>query len=109
MNSRKQLLKDIKNQDYIKRLNRLETIIDEDKEIKELIEQKQHISKEIMAAKQLGLLNTIAFYEQEYKKVDEAISNKPLVSEYMDLLEMAHNDLEFIISTIEKEINNRLK
>lgn len=46
MNNKEKLLTDIKNDESVKRCHELERMIDENKEIKSLLNKKKHISKE---------------------------------------------------------------
>ncbi len=109
MNSKDKLIQDLKNEPYVKRLNEIELIIDQNEEIKELLNKKKDISKKIVLARKLGLKNTVQSYQIEYNEIDEKIANYPLVEEYMDLLDMANNDLELMVNYIEEKINHKLK
>ncbi len=108
MNSLDKLISDIKNDEKIKRLKELEEYIDSNKEIKNLLNQKKHISKEMVLARKLNLENTYNEYKKEYDMIDLKISQSIFVEEYMDLLNDAHNDLEIMTAYLEKNINKHL-
>lgn len=108
VNSLDKLISDIKNDEKIKRLKELEEYIDSNKEIKNLLNQKKHISKEMVLARKLNLENTYNEYKKEYDMIDLKISQSIFVEEYMDLLNDAHNDLEIMTAYLEKNINKHL-
>ena len=108
VNSLDKLIADIKDDPKIKRLKELEEYIDKDKDITSLLNKKKHISKEMVLARKLNLLNTYDEYKKEYDQIDDKIGNSLFVEEYMDLLNDAHNDLEIMIDYLEKNINKNL-
>ena len=65
MNNKEKLLTDIKNDESVKRCHELERMIDENKEIKSLLNKKKHISKEMVAARHIGLTNTYNDYKRQ--------------------------------------------
>ena len=108
VNSLDRLIADIKEEPKIKRLKELEEYIDKDKDITSLLNMKKHISKEMVLARKLNLLNTYDEYKKEYDQIDDKIGNSLFVEEYMDLLNDAHNDLEIMTAYLEKNINKHL-
>ena len=72
MNNKEKLLTDIKNDESVKRCHELERMIDENKEIKSLLNKKKHISKEMVAARHIGLTNTYNDYKRQYDEIDKA-------------------------------------
>lgn len=109
MKTKDKLIDDVKNLDYVKRIKEIESYIDNNAELKKMLNEKKKISKEIVMAKQLGLVNTLASYEAEYKALDSKIAEYPLIEEYMDLLEEGHNDLSIMIEYIENKINSKIE
>lgn len=109
MKSKEKLLKDLKDSLIVKRCHELEKMIDNNKDILELLQQKKHISKEMVAASHMGLTNTYCEYKKEYDLIDEKIGEYPLVCEYLEILDDLHNDLEIIIDYISSHINEKLE
>lgn len=109
MNNKEKLLTDIKNDDSVKRCHELERMIDENKEIKSLLNKKKHISKEMVAARHIGLTNTYNDYKRQYDEIDKEIAKYPFVNEYLELLDYLYNDLEIMTDYITSKINKELE
>lgn len=75
MNNKEKLLSDIKNDESVKRCHELERMIDENKEIKSLLNKKKHISKEMVAARHIGLTNTYNDYKRQYDELIKKLLN----------------------------------
>jgi len=97
------------NDSNIKRLRSLENLFDKNSEIVDLINQKQHISKEMINAKMIRLDETYLDYKRQYEEINEKIKNYPLLDEYVDLLEYYNNFLYNIVDYIEKNINKEIR
>ena len=105
----KQKVLDILNSDAkIKRIQELETFIDNSPVLKELLERKKEVSKQMVACKHIGLYNAYNEYKKEYDDIDIQIANYPNVEEYMELLDEAYNDYEIIVKYIENKVNDKL-
>ena len=109
MNNKEKLLSDIKNDKSVKRCHELERMIDENKEIKSLLNKKKYISKEMLAARHIGLINTYNDYKRQYDEIDKEIAKYPLVNEYLELLDYLYNDLEIMTDYITSKINKELE
>ena len=75
MNNKEKLLTDIKNDESVKRCHELERMIDENKEIKSLLNKKKHISKEMVAARILVLLIHIMIIRDNMMKLIKKLLN----------------------------------
>lgn len=93
----------------LKRLHDLEAYFDSNEDIVKLIKQKQNISKSIVQAKMMGLIETYKEYRNEYKKINEQIEDFPLLNEYIDLLEYYNDLLVSILDYLGNKINRSLK
>ena len=109
MTNKEKLLNDLENDSLVKRCKELEKMIDNNKEIKALLNKKKHISKEMVAAKHLGLSNTYLDYKRQYDEIDQEIAKYPLISEYLELLDYLYNDLEIMTEYISNKINSSLE
>ena len=109
MKSKEKLIGDVKNQPVSIRIAQIEQTIDNSEKLKSLLEQKKLISKEIVLARKLGLENTVLDYQRQYREIDDEIKKYPLIEEYMDLLDIAHNDLELMVNYLEQKINQHIK
>ena len=109
MNSKEKLLADLSNQELVKRSHELEQLIDNNKEIKALLNKKKLISKEMVAARHIGLFNTYDDYKKQYDMIDREIAKYPFVEEYLDILDYLYNDLEIIADYIQNKINKALE
>lgn len=109
MNSKEKLLADLSNQEFVKRSHELEQLIDNNKEIKALLNKKKLISKEMVTARHIGLVNTYDDYKKQYDMVDREIAKYPFVEEYLDILDYLYNDLEIIADYIQSKINKALE
>ena len=98
MNNKEKLLTDIKNDESVKRCHELERMIDE-----------KHISKEMVAARHIGLTNTYNDYKRQYEEIDKEIAKYPFVNEYLELLDYLYNDLEIMTDYITSKINKELE
>lgn len=108
MSNLDKLINDIKNDERIKRIKELEAFIDNNEDLKQLLERKKTISKEMVLCKHLGLDNAYLDYQKQYKEIDDMFANYPLVCEYMDLLQDAHNDLDIMVAYLQNKINAKL-
>ncbi|MCR5787443.1 MAG: YlbF family regulator, partial [Acholeplasmatales bacterium] len=97
------------NDSNLKRLHELEIFFDNNSDVKELIKRKQHISKELVNARILNLKETCASYKKEYDEINQEISEYPLLEEYLELLDIYHNEYLDIISYLENTINKKLE
>ncbi len=108
MKSKEKLLNDLSSLDIVKRSKELETLIDDNQELNNLLNERKNIAKEMTLASHLNLNNTYNDYKKKYDLINDEISNFPLVGEYLDILDILHNDLEIMTGYIENKINSEL-
>lgn len=104
MNSLKALKEALGNDENIKRFKQLEEIIDKDELLNYEYKYLQDLQKVMVqrdAKKQDSTEATKAYNEQM-----EVVLSHVLMSEYLDLLEVVNNDLQFIKEVITNEINS---
>lgn len=104
MNSLKALKEALVNDENIKRFKQLEEIIDKDELLNYEYKYLQDLQKVMVqrdAKKQDSTEATKAYNEQM-----EVVLSHVLMSEYLDLLEVVNNDLQFIKEVITNEINS---
>lgn len=97
----------INNDEDIKRLHELESIIDNDFELKSKFSRLKEVQKELVNARYYKKDNTRAL-EKELSSLKEEIKDLPLVSEYTDLLDIAYNILLDIKDILENELNKSI-
>lgn len=108
MKSKEKLLNDISSLDIVKRSKELETLIDDNQELNNLLNERKNIAKEMTLTLHLNLNNTYNDYKKKYDLINDEISNYPLVEEYLDILDILHNDLKIMTGYIENKINSEL-
>lgn len=103
LNSLENLKKALNEDENIKRFKQIEAIIDKDENLLNHYKKLQDLQK-VMVQKEAKKLNA----EEATKKYNDQMQlvlDHVLMSEYMDLLEVVNEDLQFIKSIITKEIN----
>ena len=104
MNSLDNLLKELANDELIKRFKKLEDIIDQDKKINEDFKNLLELQKKMINNRE----KYPSRYEQS-KKVYEiaktALTSNIMISEYIELLEDINYDLQMIQNIIGTEIS----
>lgn len=93
---------------YLKRLWRLESAMDKNQDIVNLINKKKEISKNMINSKVIGLTNNYNELKNEYNKINEQIKDIPFLDEYLDLLDYYNEYLKTIVSYLEESINKEL-
>lgn len=93
---------------YLQRLWHLESAMDKNEEIVNLINKKKEISKNMINSKVVGLTNNYEALKSEYNNINEQIKDVPFLDEYLDLLAYYNDYLKTIISYLEESINKEL-
>lgn len=87
----------------IKRFKQLEAIIDKDATLNQQYKVLQDVQKIMVQKDAKKIDSTIA--TANYNKQLDTVLDHVLMSEYLDLLEVVNNELQFIKSIITKEID----
>ena len=99
------LIDEIISSEEVVEFQKLEKIVLENKEIKEVLERLHNVEKQAVNAKELGLENTYFAYKKEYDEIIASFENDVLISSYINAKEDVLRLINFVTSIIENEIN----
>ena len=99
-----ELILEISNTPEIIEFKKIESIVLDDKEIKERLDHLHEVEKQAINAREFGLENTYYAYLKEYNEILKSFENDVLISQYIALKEDAKDILNTVINVIEKEI-----
>ena len=104
LNSLKELINLLKDDQEIRRFQELEKVIDQDENIKKEYHQLLNLQKD-MVQKEFKKSNKYQEAKTKYDQAFQKILTYPIMEEYLDLLEQINSDLNLIQTIIEEEIN----
>ncbi len=92
----------------ITRLKELELVLDNNTQLNEKISDLKNKQKQMINAKEYHQTKQYQVYYSEYQQLYQEILDYPFVEEYLDLLEIANEELLNISNIIEQKINKKL-
>jgi len=104
MSSIDKIKQEILNHPKVIRYQKLENIINNNEEIKELLERSKAIQKEIVHAEALNKSNQLNVLEAKYDEIMKKLTNKPLLMEYLDL----QKEINDFLQIVKDKINDTL-
>lgn len=105
----KELIKAINNDSLIERLHLLETVIDKNPLVNDLFDEMHEVERKLVNARYYKKNSSAEQYEKELESIKERIEEIPFLDEYLELLDMAYNELKNVFMIIENDINNCIK
>lgn len=90
----------------VKRIHELESFIDNNKEIKANYKRLKFLQKQIVNSKEYHQVNQYNMLVEEYNNLKDVLLNYPFVSEYLEALDIIHNELELFTNGVEFNLNN---
>ena len=106
MTERDKFIKMIEEDPIIQRYQKIESIINENKEVKEKINQLKNIQKQLVNAKEIGKVEAIKSFQQRFDKLYEEIEDYPLMAEYLALQSNINDMLIEVQEIIEQGIEH---
>lgn len=106
MNEKEKFKALIASNPSIKRYQAIEKLINENKTLKQKMNQLKAVQKQLVNAKHIDKKEAVATYEQTYQQLYEEIQNFPLMSEYLDLQEEINDMLQAVADIIEQGFEN---
>jgi cell fate (sporulation/competence/biofilm development) regulator YmcA (YheA/YmcA/DUF963 family) len=110
MTEKEKLIHMLSNHPEFMRYKRIESIINENKELKQKINLLKSIQKQLVNAKQIEKIEAVKQFQERYDLLLEEIENYPLMSDYLalqsDINEMIQAIVEVIEEGIEKDIES---
>lgn len=104
LNSLKELINQLKNDETIKRYKQLESIIDNDEKLNADYKILKDIQKQMVNAEHKKSAN-LSDIKSKYDTHLAGLNNHILMSEYLELTEAVNSDLQLIKSIINDELN----
>ena len=98
----------LKNED-IQRYKRIEKIVNNNKQLKDKINQLKAVQKQLINAKQIGKTQAIIEFEKRYNTLLNEIESYPLMSDYLALQGDINEMLQQVQSIIETGIEKDFK
>lgn len=108
MNEKGKLILMVKENEAVKRYKKLEKVINNNKELKNKINQLKTIQKQLINAKEIKRINAIEHFQIQYDQLLEEIETYPLMSDYLALQSDINDMVQNITKIIEDGINEEL-
>ena len=105
MNSKDKIISYFNSNVEIIRLKQLEKLIDKDEVLKEKIKDLKIIQQKMINSKEYNLINQYKIDKKSYDNLLSDINDYPFMSEYLDLLDYANNELKYLSNGISEEID----
>ena len=105
MNSKDKIISYFNSNVEIIRLKQLEKLIDKDEVLKEKIKDLKIIQQKMINSKEYNLINQYKIDKKSYDNLLSDINDYPFMSEYLDLLDYANNELKYLSNNINEEID----
>ena len=105
MNSKDKIISYFNSNVEIIRLKQLEKLIDKDEVLKEKIKDLKIIQQKMINSKEYNLINQYKIDKESYDNLLSDINDYPFMSEYLDLLDYANNELKYLSNGISEEID----
>lgn len=105
MNSKDKIISYFNSKNEIIRLKQLEKLIDKDEVLKEKIKDLKIIQQKMINSKEYNLINQYKIDKESYDNLLSEINDYPFMSEYLDLLDYANNELKYLSNGISEEID----
>jgi cell fate (sporulation/competence/biofilm development) regulator YmcA (YheA/YmcA/DUF963 family) len=109
MTEKEKLIEMLSNDLEIKRYKRIETIMNDQKELKKKMNQLKSLQKQLVNAKQIEKTEAIKQFQKQYDEQLEEIENYPLMSEYLALQSEINMMIQSIVDIIEEGIEKDIK
>ncbi len=108
MKSLNSLIQSLNELDEVQKYKRLEKLVDENIEYKEILKKLFYYQKQIVNSKHLELDNNYYIYLEKYNKLKKSLEDDVLISMYFESLEEVNSILEIVTDTITNVINDKL-
>ncbi len=105
MNSIIKLKDYFNNLEEVKRIKELKPYIENNNDIKALMNELQLKQKQIVNAKEFNQFNQLKIYNLEYEKIKEELYNIPFVEEYIELVDYVNNLLNELVNEIDFKLD----
>jgi len=105
VNSKDKIISYFNSNVEIIRLKQLEKLIDKDEVLKEKIKDLKIIQQKMINSKEYNLINQYKIDKKSYDNLLSDINDYPFMSEYLDLLDYANNELKYLSNGISEEID----
>ena len=93
------------NLEEVKRIKELKPYIENNNDIKALMNELQLKQKQIVNAKEFNQFNQLKIYNLEYEKIKEELYNIPFVEEYIELVDYVNNLLNELVNEIDFKLD----
>jgi len=93
----------------IKRFQELESLLNNNKELQELIQDMKNIQKEYVHAKTFQQKDNELFLSKKLDQIKKQVDQYPLLSEYLDLQQQINDMLQNFVHIFEDELDKELK
>jgi cell fate (sporulation/competence/biofilm development) regulator YmcA (YheA/YmcA/DUF963 family) len=104
MSEKEKLILMLKENEDIKRYQRLEKLINSNKELKSKMGELKSIQKQLVNAKHIGKTQAIESFQNRYDELYQSLLDYPLMSDYMALQSDINELLQSIVAIIEEGI-----
>jgi len=98
----------IKENPKIIRYKKIESIINKQKELKQMINELKTIQKQLVNAKEMHKTKSVDMFQQKYDQLLKQIETYPLMSEYLALQSEINDMLQAVKEIFEDGVNNAL-
>lgn len=105
MKSKKELIKAIKENEYIKEFLRLEKKINENKDLQQEMKNLHELQQQIVNLKNINKVNAAKLVEEEYWQTRNKLETHPTIRNYLILQEEINNLLQTIKDILEEGLN----
>ena len=104
MTEKEKLILMLKENEEIKRYQRLERLINSNKELKAKMGELKSLQKQLVNAKHIGKTQAIESFQARYDTLYQSLLDYPLMSDYMALQSDINELLQNIVGIIEEGI-----
>ena len=102
MNEKEKLIQMILQDEEIQRYKRMESSINNNKELKAKMNELKSVQKQLVNAKHIGKEEAIKAFQDKYDLLYQAIEEYPLMSDYMALQSDINEMIQSIVSILEE-------
>lgn len=102
MTEKEKLIEMLLKDEDIKRYKRMESSINNNKELKGKMNELKSVQKQLVNAKHIGKEEAIKAFQDRYDALYQAIEDYPLMSDYMALQSDINEMIQSIVSILEE-------
>jgi cell fate (sporulation/competence/biofilm development) regulator YmcA (YheA/YmcA/DUF963 family) len=109
MSEKEKLIQMIETDEEIQRYKRIESLINDNKEISHKFNELKRVQKQLVNAKHIGKQEAILTFQAQYDAIYEAIEAYPLMSDYLALQSDINEMIQTIVSIIEEGLEKEFE